>query len=451
VRGLAAAAALVCACLVGVLASAPGGRAATCTAEEKTARVQALARFQQTAAAARRAYFRRHKSARQRKAFVQAQQRKLRALRAAAACTVPPLPPSSSLSCSFMLAPNEENLRIGRTERGPVYNEGPLDPSGVVPPIGRVAAVMLFVDFADAPGGAEPTTSVAPLFTAETRYFEEVSFGRFGLSITPVDRWIRMPQPASFYNPISLVQHRYVREAILAADPFVDFSPFSVVFIVPSRGAIIGNRPHTLYPGFGVRVDGTELRFAALFDPGIRMFGRNASFVLNHEFAHTFGLPDMRAGVIGFDPMGPSSGQPWPSGAHMLGWHKWKLGWLDPPQLTCLEAAGQLEETLTPIAAAGGKKLVVVPIAPSLAYAVEARRRIGYDAHACEEGVLVYAVDSQASVSAGQPIELKGTPACGNASPGAFAVGEAFEDAAVKVEVLATDGRDYRVRVTKKR
>jgi M6 family metalloprotease-like protein len=437
------------ACAIGALASAPAGDAATCTAAQKAARTQALARFQQTMAGARRAYFRRHKSASQRRKFVLAQQRKLRALRTAAACTVPALPPSSSASCSPMLAPNEENARQGRTITGPVYNEGPLAPDGIVPSRGRVNAVMLFVDFSDAPGGQESLDSLAQSHTAETRYFEEVSYGRFGLTVTPVTRWFRMPQPASYYNPISRVHHEYVREAILAADPTVDFSPYTVVFIVAARGAIIGNRPTNIYPGFGIRVDGTEIRFAAFFDPGIRMFGRNASYVLNHEFAHTLGLPDLRAGAVGFDPMGPSPGQLWPSGAHMVGWHKWKLGWLDPSQLTCVES-GQLEETLTPIAVAGGKKLVVVPISSSLAYAVEVRRHQGYDAHACEEGVLVYTVDSQATVFVGQPIVIKGPPACGNAGAGTLGTGESFEDGAVKVEVLATDGRDYRVRVTKK-
>ena len=62
-----------------------------------------------------------------------------------------------------------------------------------------------------------------------------------------------------------------------------------------------------------------------------------------------------------------------------------------PRQLTCLSAPGTVEETLTPMAVRGGKKLVVVPISNTYAYAVEVRKRIGYDKNACEEGVLVYA------------------------------------------------------------
>ena len=53
--------------------------------------------------------------------------------------------------------------------------------------------------------------------------------------------------------------------------------------------------------------------------------------------------------------------------------------WIDPDQITCLRDAGQLEETLTPNARAGGKKMVVVPSGASTAYVLEMRRRLGYD------------------------------------------------------------------------
>jgi M6 family metalloprotease-like protein len=447
-RGLAVAA-VVCSCVLGTLAHPSAAAAATCTAEQKAARTQALANFQQSAASARRSYFKRHRSAKLRAAFVRSQQRKLKALRSAAACTVPPLPPSSGQSCSFMLAPNAENARRGRTETGPLFNEGPLDSDAVLAATGRVEAAMIFVDFPDVPGSESPAT-IGPLHTAELRYFEEVSYGRFSLTVTPIERWFRMPGAASSYDPLAFHQLRFVREAITVADPAVDFSRYRFVFIVSARGAVLGNRPTAHYSGFGVRVDGTEIRFAAMFDPGLRApFGRGTSFVANHELAHTLGLPDLGGVVNGWDPMGPSPGQLWPSGAHFLGWHKWKLGWLDPPQLTCQRTAGFVEETITPIAVAGGKKLVVVPVSDSLAYVVEARRYIGYDRNACGEGVLVYTVDSQRGNSEGAVV-VKGPPACGTASPGALQTGRVHEDAHVKVEVLASDGRDYRVRVTRK-
>jgi hypothetical protein len=75
--------------------AAPSSAGATCTASEKQRRLRALARFERTLAPARRAYFRAHRGAKERKAYVKRQQAKLRALRRAAACTVasPPPPP----------------------------------------------------------------------------------------------------------------------------------------------------------------------------------------------------------------------------------------------------------------------------------------------------------------------------------------------------------------------
>lgn len=134
---------------------------------------------------------------------------------------------------------------------------------------------------------------------------------------------------------------------------------------------------------------------------------------------------------------------------HPIAWHKWMFRWIDPEQITCLRAAGQLEETLTPTAQAGGQKMVVVPTGASTAYVLEVRRRLGYDRSICSEGVLVYTVNSQLRADQGA---IEGKTSGSNCSPDVapFAVGQTYEDSAVKIEVLATDGSAYRVRVTKK-
>ena len=62
--------------------------AAFCTAAEKARRLAALKRYGAQMESARRAYFRSHRSARARRAFVERQQAKLRALKRAAACRV---------------------------------------------------------------------------------------------------------------------------------------------------------------------------------------------------------------------------------------------------------------------------------------------------------------------------------------------------------------------------
>jgi PKD repeat protein len=71
--------------------------AGSCTADQKAAARSALTKYQKQSAKARAAYFKTHKKGADRKKFTKQQQTKLKALRAAAACTVevePPLPPA---------------------------------------------------------------------------------------------------------------------------------------------------------------------------------------------------------------------------------------------------------------------------------------------------------------------------------------------------------------------
>jgi hypothetical protein len=75
------------------LATAGTSLPATCTAEVQAARIAAADAYAKKIPAERRAYFKTHKQAAQRKAFVAKQRKKLARLRAAAACTVPPPPP----------------------------------------------------------------------------------------------------------------------------------------------------------------------------------------------------------------------------------------------------------------------------------------------------------------------------------------------------------------------
>jgi hypothetical protein len=140
-----------------------------------------------------------------------------------------------------------------------------------------------------------------------------------------------------------------------------------------------------------------------------------------------------------------------------FGWHKWKLGWLDPDQVGCVHRGGTSVHSLDPLTApfpqgsSGGTRLLVIRTGAATAIAVEARVAHGNDAETCSQGVLVYRVRS-ATASGGGPIEvLDGHPrsaACEAASvypPLADApLGEGERmtdpDSGVAVEALGTDG-----------
>jgi len=119
--------------------------------------------------------------------------------------------------------------------------------------------------------------------------------------------------------------------------------------------------------------------------------------------------------------------------------------------------------TVTPLERAGGLKAVVVPLNNTEAYVIEARRKIGEDAPLCEEGVLVYKVDSSVRSGYG-PVKVMQAQQdpnsglrdkCGPLYNAPFdkAKGEVarFDDnsAGVSMQVLSSGADGYRVRVAR--
>lgn len=430
--------------------------AATCTWEQKQTYVAALQKYQERMAAERAAYFKRHKNPAQRAAFVKRQKKKLAALRAAAACEVTPMPASSDQSCSFMPSRNADEIR-SEPSGFPTLNEGPLNPAAYLTSRGHVRGLMLMLAFPDAaaPGGA--VADVAQTYAPDSAYFDEVSNSRFAVTVDSVPSWVQMPHPTSEYAHQADFGQQFLRDAITAADPMVDFSRYQFVIAVPTpRWIGVNNLGWARLPGHGIQTSEGEIRHGAMLTSDVGRYGPGAHRAANHEFIHSMGLPDIYGGdhsTGSWDPLSALPGGP-PPGTHLLGWHKWLFGWLDPQQLTCVSAPGSVEETLTANAARGGKKLVVVPTGPSTAFIVEARLKVGYDQAICEEGVLVYDIDSQidnaAEKSGRGPLSIKGPRRCVAGGAGALHPGEVYEDGAVKVEVLGRDTSSFRVRVTKK-
>jgi hypothetical protein len=174
------------------------------------------------------------------------------------------------------------------------------------------------------------------------------------------------------------------------------------------------------------------------------MTNRNP-YTANHEFTHSLGLPDVyllneATGEVDFTLVGNWDLMSAPSERHLLGWHKWRLRWIDAEQIACLTTTGSLTAHLTPIAQPGGVKMVVVPTSPSTAYVIEARASGTREPGLCKEGVLIYTVDSQVRNAQGairvrRHAEDPGLNHCLLLHNAPFVVGSAYEDAAIRVEV----------------
>ncbi len=298
-------------------------------------------------------------------------------------------------------------------------------------PARALAAVMVFLSFPDSRPLTTPAELAADHFPATTRFFQRASYGAFTLRPHPLRNWIRMPRPSTAYDIRRdwSAEHRgaYLHDALAAADPHVDFSRYDIVYFVadPDAPGVDSDATKVVNLSSPLRADGADVRrVVTVFEnhPPDRL-------VLAHETGHVFDLPDLYhrpadgrgdwdTFVGDWDLMGSQFGL----APDLFGWHKWKMGWLRPRQVTCVRGSGPTRLTLEPLGAgpgvvvagtAGapsfglgrGTKLAVVRTGTDSALAFEARGPVGNDAAACRAGVLVYRVRG-GTRSGGGPVEV---------------------------------------------
>ncbi|MEV5520009.1 M6 family metalloprotease domain-containing protein [Streptomyces pseudogriseolus] len=298
-------------------------------------------------------------------------------------------------------------------------------------PTRRLDAVMVFLSFPDSRPLTSPDELAADHFPMTSRFFSRASYGKFSLRAHPVKRWIRMPRPSTAYaiQRDWTVAHRaaYLRDALAASDPHVDYARYDVVYFVadPDAPGVDSDATKVVNLDRPMRADGTDIRrVVTVFEnhPPDRL-------VLAHETGHVFDLPDLYhrpvdgkgdwdTHVGDWDLMGSQ----FALAPDLFGWHKWKLGWLEPRQVRCVQEGGPVRLTLEPLGAgpgtpvtgtAGapsfglgrGTKLAVVRTGADSALAFEVRGPFGNDRAACRPGVLVYRVHSGTRSGRG-PIEV---------------------------------------------
>jgi M6 family metalloprotease-like protein len=332
-------------------------------------------------------------------------------------------------------------------------------------PVGTVKVLMLFVDFPDAPAKGS-TAATHAIFDGAADWLHTVSYGRVTIDITEVPRWIRMPHPSTFYpydRGFTAEDHaQYVRDAVTAADPTVDFAGYDVYdFVANQDAAAISFSPTFIFgKDSGIVADGASIARGVTFGADASYWGYK---VFDHETGHTFGLPDYYAFqgseqhrfVGGWDVMGDIAGQ----SPDLFAWDKWRLGWLSAAQIGCYDTTGTTDVTLTPLERPNGLKAVVLRTGKNRVTVAEYRTNQGVDDASCGSGVLVYTVDSAIDTGDG-PIRVNDahpndplTAACPD--PHDFAA-RGPEDPAysngstgITIKVLGTTSNGARIRTTR--
>ncbi|MFJ1749995.1 M6 family metalloprotease domain-containing protein [Streptomyces sp. NPDC088116] len=357
-------------------------------------------------------------------------------------------------------------------------SEGLPTPSGYSRSTGRVRALNLMIDFPDAVGPGQALDRLAEFFPKTSEWFRTSSYGRLDYHPeAPLTNWLRMPLPFKEYGidrgaPYEPGYRQLVEDIVTAADPKVDFSAYDLVNILVTPNAGPSALDTVLSVTFSgntdaPQADGVPLANTSFVysrqDDGSGSYADTGYRVLPHENGHVFGLPDLYTpdggGTVGhWDIMS----EDWGANNDLLGWHKWKLGWLDDEQISCASAPGISEHLLGPLAISGGPKLAFVPVSKESGYAVEVRTRAGNDEAVCEPGVLIYRVDSGVDTGRG-PVTVadsrKNSGGCSRRpnvhaelSDAPYLPGQSFvdEDNGIRISVVSRepDG-NFKVRVTR--
>ncbi|GHG01406.1 MULTISPECIES: M6 family metalloprotease domain-containing protein [Streptomyces] len=397
---------------------------------------------------------------------------------ASASTTLPGPAPASA----GPVAAAPDTTRLGpcriATTLGVQMSEGLPTAPGYARSTGAVRALTLMVDFPDARGEGTAMSRFREFFPQTSDWFRVSSYGRLQYRAeTPIPDWLRMPRPFSSYGiergaPYEPGYRSFVEDIVKAADPKVDFSAYDLVnvLVTPNAGpSALDTVLSVTFSGNddapyadGVPLANTSFVYSRQ-DDGSGTYAQTGYRVLPHENGHVFGLPDLYTadggGTVGhWDIMS----EDWGANNDLLGWHKWKLGWLDNDQIRCASVTGTSEHLLTPLAVAGGPKLVFVPLSDTTGYAVEVRTREGNDEAVCEPGVLVYRVESDVDTGHGPVTVADSDRTSGGCtrrpnvhaelSDAPFRPGETFTDRTngIRIGVVDEDAAgNFRIRVSR--
>ncbi len=275
-----------------------------------------------------------------------------------------------------------------------------------LPREGVIRAIVIPVDFPDVVGRGDPSTEYFEMALGTDQFFKKMSGGKVSFDFQVLPRYVRLPFNSDAYKLGSWSSGDavgYWSAALKAADPFVDYSKFDVVYVlspkqVPASSIAYG----PAFPSSYLTNDGYVKNGTFSGADAYSNFPGAGWKWMAHETGHLFGLHDLytlqdQLPTFGsWDLMSLNWSE---SALELSSWNRFILGWLPPENYVCRDLSEWRQESrtvsLSPLASdEPGVKSIMVRLSDTKILVAEYRANVGLDTLSpSQTGLLVYTVD----------------------------------------------------------
>jgi M6 family metalloprotease-like protein len=344
--------------------------------------------------------------------------------------------------------PDEAQYSLAVAQTGVGGPEISTAPRSVQAPLGANSIVVILVQFTDMTHTFSQAQVAQVAIGDLSSYYEEASYNQTHVTGATTS-WLSLGHNRQYYvsgtSSPSDPSFDLVWDALTVADSSVNFAAYDGVTIVHAgQGQELSGdwRDYWSSEWWGFTFptnDGVSIHRASV-SPEVGLPGSLAYVgVIAHEFGHDLGLPDLYdtsysgADYVGhWCLMGAGSwngpNRVGESPAHMMGWCKLQLGYVNGTQVLQVNSSG-VTVVVDPLESpTSGVQLIKIPIDSDHYYLIEVRQKIGYDQWLRGKGVLLSYVDETLPSGGGIVKVVDSHPATVSKDDGAFDVGAGAVD-----------------------
>lgn len=274
---------------------------------------------------------------------------------------------------------------------------------------------VLAVDFPDVQG-VNPQADLKDVTSYISNFYNAMSTKSISIDWRVPSKYTRLPKNvmdyrlnANFFDDsvnvgqvINDYYWPYVKAAIAAYDPIIDFTGVETIVVAGPPG-IKNSQIGMFIAQAGEPGQGFATNEGPIFNVLIRGNDEKRN-ILNwtHEFTHMLGLTDIRNTTSRQNQLNDGMGQfdlmAGEGAIELLAWHRFMLGILNDDQVRCTKSEVSTH-LIQPVELKTAKeKSVVIPLTATTGIAIESRRAVGYDTwlgSKSNEGVMVMTIDTK--------------------------------------------------------